>query len=55
MNNYVKPSLAKYGNSLECIEGSCGFGFENIWLDKTGATKTSTTFHKFIPVRFFQI
>lgn len=40
-NVYVRPTLAKYGNSLDVIKGECGFGLENVWLDKTGAYKTT--------------
>lgn len=36
MNTYVKPMLANYGNSLNVIQGDCGWGVENATLDKTG-------------------
>ncbi|WP_303863505.1 hypothetical protein [Alkalibaculum bacchi] len=38
-STYIKPTLAKFGNSNEVIKGACGFGAENIVLNKTGATK----------------
>ncbi len=37
--NYVKPNMAKYGTCQTLIQGSCGWGVENITLDKTGYSK----------------
>ena len=42
-NVYLKPVVAEYGNSLNLINGSCGWGTENVWLDKTGAYNTTRT------------
>lgn len=38
---YIKPLLVNYGNSVDLIKGECGFGLENVFLDKTGAYKTT--------------
>lgn len=32
---YTKPTVVKYGNSTELIQGSCGVGIEWPGLDKT--------------------
>jgi hypothetical protein len=34
--NYSTPSLTVYGDSSVLIKGECGWGVENVWLDKTG-------------------
>lgn len=34
--NYVKPNMVSYGACQTLIQGSCGWGRENITLDKTG-------------------
>lgn len=39
MHNYTEPSIVEIGTSSKLIQGSCGFGFENISLDKTGYRK----------------
>lgn len=36
---YVKPNMAKYGACQTLIQGSCGWGVENVTLDKTGYRK----------------
>lgn len=36
---YVKPNMAKYGTCQTLIQGSCGWGVENVTLDKTGYRK----------------
>ncbi|OUM89053.1 MAG: hypothetical protein BAA01_13445 [Bacillus thermozeamaize] len=41
MMGYAKPMLLECGNSEDIIRGECGFGLENITLDKTGAYKTT--------------
>lgn len=36
---YIKPNIAKYGECKTLIQGDCGWGMENITLDKTGYSK----------------
>jgi hypothetical protein len=36
MKNYTEPTVIEYGESTELIKGDCGWGVENVWLDKTG-------------------
>ena len=33
---YITPSIANYGACATLIQGSCGWGTENLTLDKTG-------------------
>lgn len=35
--NYTKPFIAEYGNTNEVTKGDCGWGIENLTLDKTGS------------------
>lgn len=37
--NYVKPNMVRYGACQTLIQGSCGWGIENITLDKTGYSR----------------
>lgn len=37
--NYSTPTVVRCGKSEELIQGECGFGFENLAMDKTGTTK----------------
>jgi len=46
---FVKPYIAKYGNARTVIQGNCGFGFENITLDKTGY------YYNYVPRKFVDI
>ncbi|BCJ98345.1 hypothetical protein bsdcttw_13860 [Anaerocolumna chitinilytica] len=46
---FVTPYIAKYGNSKNVIKGNCGFGLENLTLDKTGSYLQS------VYVKFFDI
>lgn len=39
MLSYSKPTVIECGTSESVIQGQCGWGFENVTLDKTGATK----------------
>ncbi|BBH22069.1 hypothetical protein Back11_34140 [Paenibacillus baekrokdamisoli] len=32
---YATPKLVKFGKSKDLIQGSCGWGAENVYLDKT--------------------
>lgn len=41
MEKYSKVSMMECGSSEEVIKGACGWGTENITLDKTGATWTT--------------
>lgn len=36
MKTYISPKMVTYGNSKEAIQGNCGWGNENAYLDKTG-------------------
>ncbi|MGF7047624.1 hypothetical protein J2T13_002129 [Paenibacillus sp. DS2015] len=33
---YATPKLVKFGKSKDLIQGDCGWGVENITVDKTG-------------------
>lgn len=37
---FAKPVLTSYGKSEKVIKGDCGWGGENVVLNKTGAYKT---------------
>ncbi|QPR70318.1 hypothetical protein I6G82_05720 [Lysinibacillus macroides] len=41
MTQYVKPTMIKLGKSEKLIQGECGFGAENLTLDKTGTYWTT--------------
>lgn len=45
--NYVKPNMADYGACQTLIQGSCGWGIENITLDKTGYSKKKWRYKDF--------
>lgn len=34
--NYAVPTIIEFGASVEVIQGTCGWGGENGFLDKTG-------------------
>lgn len=46
---YVKPNMAQYGNCQMLIQGSCGWGVENITLDKTGYSKKKWRYKQYLP------
>lgn len=39
MKKYITPIIANYGSCKKIIQGNCGWGRENITLDKTGYRK----------------
>lgn len=42
MLSYSKPTVIDCGTSKSVIRGQCGWGFENVTLDKTSARKNKT-------------
>lgn len=36
---YITPNIANYGSCAVVIQGNCGWGVENVTLDKTGYTR----------------
>ncbi|MFP7416619.1 hypothetical protein [Priestia filamentosa] len=42
MLTYAKPMVIDCGKSENVIQGQCGWGAENLTLDKTGAKKNKT-------------
>lgn len=46
---YVKPNVVKYGTYKMLIQGDCGWGVENLTLDKTGYYKKNWRFKYYPP------